>query len=243
MNKPNLPEKKITKAVVSSIISDKIFNRLYELEIQPLKLYGAMNCDMAVKHHPDLYLINSGESLYLFAKNICSVTGDFQSEIIEVEYPKGNFIKYPGDVLLNAVFLGDKLICCKKHIHKDILEYAQQNDINIINVNQGYTKCNICAVDEKSVITEDSGIAKTLIENNFNVLLLEKHFVKLPDYKYGFIGGASGKISLDKLAFYGNIEKHPEYNRIYDFLYKRDVEAVSLSDEPLMDYGSLIPIL
>ena len=242
MIKPNLPEKKISKAVVSSIISDKIFNRLCELEIQPLKLYGSMNCDIAVKHHPDLYLINSGESLYHFAKNICSIKGNLLSKYIEVEYPNRKHNKYPEDVLLNAVFLGDKLICCKKYVHTDILEYAEQNKINTINVNQGYTKCNICIVNDNSIITEDFGIAKKLTENNFEVLLLEKHFVNLPGYQYGFIGGASGKISSDKIAFYGDIKKHPEYKNIYNFLFKRNVEPVSLSYEPLTDYGSLIPI-
>ena len=79
-------------------------------------------------------------------------------------------------------------------------------------------------------------------KNGFDVLLLQKNCVNLEGYKYGFIGGASGKIAPDKIAFMGDISLHPEYDRIKRFLYKRDIEPISLSDEPLTDFGSLLPI-
>ncbi|MBR5308656.1 MAG: hypothetical protein IKU43_07780 [Clostridia bacterium] len=134
------------------------------------------------------------------------------------------------------------MICNTKTVHKKVLDYAEDSKLKIINVNQGYAKCNICVVDEDSVITEDCGIASILNKNGYDVLLLKNHCVRLPGYEYGFIGGASGKLAKDKLAFFGCIENHTEFGRIYDFLNRKGIEAVSLSDEPLTDYGSLIPI-
>ena len=69
-----------------------------------------------------------------------------------------------------------------------------------------------------------------------------KRTVLILKVEYGFIGGASGKIAPDKIAFMGDISLHPEYDRIKRFLYKRDIEPISLSDEPLTDFGSLLPI-
>ena len=246
MIKPNLPGKLITKAIASCDISERMKDRLQSFGIKIYSLYGKMNCDNAVKNHPDLYLLHCSADMAFSAKNICSIIGednfDFVFRGIETEFDKDKVIKYPEDVFLNSVILGNKLICCKKFIHTAIAEYAERVNLEIINVNQGYTKCNICVVNDNAIITEDYGIANVLLGAGFEVLLLEKNFVKLQGYKYGFIGGASGKIAEDRLAFFGDVTKHPEYDRIYAFLKRYDVAPISLSNEALTDFGSLIPI-
>lgn len=243
MIKPNLPNKMITKAIVSSLASEKILYKLNEFGINTLKLFGNMKYDIPVKQHPDMYITHCSSDELFYLANFCSIVGDvdFPFSVIEPVDNKG-LIKYPHDVLLNAAVLGDKLICCKKHVHNEIIEFALKNDIQVVNVNQGYVKCNLCIVDDNSIITEDRGIANTLTKVGVDVLLLEKHCVNLEGYEYGFIGGASGKISDVELAFFGDIKKHLEYERIKIFLSKKGVRPVSLSDEPLTDLGSLIPI-
>ncbi len=244
MIKPNLPCETIKTAIISECISERIEFSLSNLGINPVKLSGRMNCDIAVKNHSDLYVIHLDENNLFLAKNICSLAGETNFPYINVNINLyEDDIKYPQDVFFNAVVLGKKLLCSKRYLHSTVLEFASNNEFDIIDFNQGYAKCNICPVNENSVITEDSGIAKVLNQNGFEVLLLEKHGVCLAGYKYGFIGGASGKISEDKLAFLGDVRKHPEYDRIQRFLYKRDVEDISLSDEPLSDYGSLLPVI
>ncbi len=244
MINPNLPDKLIKTAIVSKCISQKMEFTLNEYGINVIKLFGNMNCDKAVLHHPDLYLMHCSRNDLFLAKNICSLSGRGFFKVHEIDIDLTDCdIRYPNDVFFNAVALGKNLICCKKYVHHIITEFSDLNGYRLINVNQGYTKCNICVVNERSVITEDTGIAKKLSDNNFDVLLLKNHCVKLDGYKYGFIGGASGKISEDKIAFLGNIKDHPEYEEIKRFLYKHDVIDVSLSDEPLTDFGSLVPII
>jgi len=241
--KPNLPDKRIDSAVVSCSISENIKYELQNRCIKITEVEGKMNCSDAIKHHADLYVIHCGSDKFFYAKNACSLSGELSRNFEGVDIAfKSQIIEYPRDVFFNAVFIGGYLVCCEKFINDRVLSYAKKCNIDVINVKQGYTKCNICVVNEKSIITEDFGIYKKLAMYGFDVLLLEKKSVMLQGYGYGFIGGASGKISDDELAFYGDIEMHPEYNRIYEFLKKRDVKAVSLSKEPLYDYGSLIPV-
>ena len=246
MIKPNLPDSNVSKVVVSSLITQKMLFTLNNMGIQTIKLYGMMNFDIAVRHHPDMYITHLYNNKIFRIKNACSFGGGSDIEFCDIDFPynceNGEIVKYPFDVPMNSVSLGDNLICCKKYIHKEIYDYATLLNFNVINVNQGYSKCNMCIVDKNSVITEDIGIFNCLTKNGFDVLLLQKNCVKLEGYKYGFIGGASGKIAPYKIAFMGDISLHPEYDRIKRFLYKRDIEPISLSDEPLTDFGSLLPI-
>lgn len=246
MIKPNLPNRDVKKIIASCDITERMQDALLNHGVKIFKLHGEMNCDRAVRNHSDLYLLHCSEDLVLFAENICSIEREadlnFKYRGIETQFSTIDVIKYPEDVFFNSLILGNRLICCRRFVHPSAIEFAREHNYDIINVNQGYTKCNICVVNENAIITEDNGIAKVLLDFGFDVLLLEKNSVKLPGYKYGFIGGASGKIADDKLAFCGDIAKHPEYDRILSFLVRHDVAPVSLSDEPLEDFGSLIPI-
>jgi hypothetical protein len=75
-----------------------------------------------------------------------------------------------------------------------------------------------------------------------DVLKLEPGFVKLPGYSHGFIGGASGKIASDILAFFGDISQHPQGDVVIRFCEKHGVSTLSLSDDDLTNFGSLIPL-
>ena len=74
------------------------------------------------------------------------------------------------------------------------------------------------------------------------MLTVSKGAVKLAGYSYGFIGGASGKISSDTVAFCGDIDTHPDSDAIRAFLSKYGIKALSLDDNSLYDIGSIIPL-
>ncbi len=247
MIKPNLPKKPICEAIVSCDIPKEAEFKLNNFGISLLKLTGYMPYDKAVKNHPDMYFTHCAENTAFYLKNYCLLDGKSRNEMffypasVDALQNSNDYLAYPNDVSFNCVFFKNLLICNEKYINAQILDFAKSSGKIIINVRQGYAKCNICIVDENSIITEDVGIAKKLKSNNIDVLLLEHKIVRLKGYEYGFIGGCSGKIAKDKLAFFGNIENHPEFKKIYEFLYKRDVEAVSLTNGYLCDLGSLIP--
>ena len=245
MIKPNLPDGKVKTVVVSVDITPKIQKTLADFGIECITLNGKMNCDPAVKNHPDLYLAHLSCEDLLYFGNECSMNGSLScnTQNVNVLLNRMDKLSYKEEVMFNCVSIGGDIICNSKLIHPEILRCAQAQNKRIISVNQGYTKCNVCVVDEKSVITEDKGICHVLRNNGYDVLLLQVGFVALRGHEYGFIGGASGKISKGELAFFGCIEKHPEFEKISDFLTARGIAAISLSDDNLTDFGSLIPIM
>ena len=146
--------------------------------------------------------------------------------------------KYPLDVLFNACFIGNKLICNEKTVSKLILDAAKAHGCEIIGVSQGYTKCSVCVVSDNAIITADTGIAKACREREIDVLEISEGHISLPPYDFGFIGGASGFCG-DKVYFCGSLDTHPEGESIKEFCKQHKKIAVSLSDGELQDVGSL----
>lgn len=217
-------------------ITEKMLTKLKSFSSNIILVPQNPNLDTAVSAHPDMNILQIKDKLY--------ATFDTNVRFFEnIKINKKGKKSYPEDVFLNAVCIGNDFICKTTSIEKTALEYAQKTGMRIINVNQGYVKCNISVVCEKqkAIITEDEGIRRILESFGYDVLKLESHEVKLDPYDYGFIGGASGLIE-NKLLFTGNIHEHKEYCRIKEFCEKYSVEIISLSDEPLYDYGSLLVI-
>lgn len=188
--------------------------------------------------HPDMNILKIDDVIFATTN-----VRFFDSRNVMHVQTTGDNQLYPNDALLNAVCIGNDFICRTKSVHIPALECAKEKGYNIINVNQGYVKCNICVVDSehKAVITEDEGIAKTLLGYGYDVLLLTTHCVNLEPYEYGFIGGASGLIDCN-MFFLGCIEKHCEYEKIRSFCAKYSVNLISLSENELYDYGSIVSV-
>ena len=53
----------------------------------------------------------------------------------------------------------------------------------------------------------------------------------------------SGLLGRKLLAFTGSLGAHPDGERIKEFLHSRGVEPLELTDGPLYDVGSILPLL
>ena len=148
--------------------------------------------------------------------------------------------RYPGDCAYNIAVIGKRVVGNLKYIDAKLKEYYSSKGYDFINVNQGYSKCNLCIVDENSVITEDEGLFESLSKKGINVLKIRPFGVDLPGFSHGFIGGASGFIASRKIAFYGDLTKHPDYSLISEFIKERGVAISCISAERLTDYGSIL---
>ena len=146
--------------------------------------------------------------------------------------------RYPHDVLFNACLVNNRLICNKKSVSRLSVGAAETAGCEIINVQQGYTKCSICPVSEDAIITADKVIASTCEKAGMDVLLINEGDVSLPPYDFGFIGGAAGTTS-DKILFCGDIDTHRDAKAIRDFCEAHKKSVLSLSSESLQDVGSI----
>ena len=111
---------------------------------------------------------------------------------------------------------------------------------NILNVRQGYSKCSTAIVTGNAVITADTGIYKTSVDNGIDALKITSGNIKLRGMEYGFIGGATGLIAENVLGVNGNIHTHIDSDEIKTFCSKRNVEIVPLKDGILEDIGTII---
>ncbi len=147
---------------------------------------------------------------------------------------------YPLDAGLCVCDTGRFLLYNEKTADTDLVKRFENRIA--VNIAQGYSRCSICVVNEKSIITTDNGIAWTARLRGLDVLKIKNDTISLPGFNEGFIGGASVKISSDRILFFGDIKTNPDYDAIHDFLIKRGVYAVSLGNGYLMDIGGAMAL-
>ena len=151
--------------------------------------------------------------------------------------------KYPENILLNFLFLNNILYGKLSAIDKNLLDYCKENNIRTVNINQGYARCSTLVLNKKAVITSDLSIEKALKKDGVEVLLISSGSIVLDGYDYGFIGGASGKIEENTIAFFGNVTSHPDYKKIENFCDNHNLSInVICPYMSLTDIGGMVKI-
>ena len=170
-----------------------------------------------ISSHPDIYISDTGKKLII------------QNEV--------NY-KYPDYLAYNGIFLDRYFIHNLKYTSPILVNKAKIMGLELINVNQGYTKCSCVVVDGRSIITADEGIAKTLEAYDIDVLKIRTGHVKLDGFDYGFIGGASGRVE-NCIVFNGDLSTHPDHESIREFILRRGLEIVDFNGLELYDIGTI----
>ena len=190
--------------------------------------------------HTDIMVHKLGERQIVAEPTVCEF---FNNKMPEIEVIPGKTIlneKYPYDIAYNAARVGNNIFCNKNFTDDTIIEFANRNDLNIVNTEQGYAKCSICVVSNDAIITSDKNIQSAAFKNGIDVLLVNDNEIKLTGFDHGFIGGATGLINENILAVNGNIELHTNYNEVIEFCNKYGVEVISLNNDEIIDIGSIL---
>ncbi len=242
INKANLPDKKVRTVIAGNLpeYTKELFNKD---GIEVLEIISESVLSTPVSFHADLQCIHLKNERILLNKNQTDLKIELENLGFNVDLFEIKKGEHPFDCCVNAAFIGNKVICKFDILEEKLKKYIVDNKLNVINVNQGYSKCSVCIVDDNSIITEDESVKNTCEKHGFDVLFIRKGFVRLDGYDYGFIGGASFKTDKDTLAFIGKVENHPDYERIRDFTSKKGIRIRSYSDFELTDVGSIIPII
>ena len=177
----------------------------------------------SISSHPDIFYFCHNErhcNSVIYAKNV------------------GN--KYPDTCRFNAVGIGNVLIHNLLYTDSSILEFYRKMWTKSvqINVNQGYTRCNLLALDEKNYITSDMGIKRALEEHEFNVFYVDPHQITLPGQKYGFFPGCCGLVD-DNVVVCGSISRLKECKELRKFIRRNGMKIIELYDGELVDVGSI----
>lgn len=241
IEKPNLPKFAVSELIISGRYKF-VVDELKRLGISVIEADELSEVYGAEKYHADISAIHLCNDKLLVAKNNIVLADKLSSLGYNISLSEKIISgKYPNCTALNAVLLGDKMICRESSIDDKLIEHCKTNSIKIISVKQGYARCSTAVVAKNAVITSDNGIYKACIENSIDALKIESGYIEIEDYDYGFIGGSCGKLSNDILAFCGNAKTHKNYDDIKDFALNYGINLLSLSNRKLFDIGGFIP--
>ena len=227
--------------IVDKCASAELFDALDTHRIKYYKSYDLEFLYKPVNTHPDMQIHFVSKRIAVVAPSAYEYYREMLPEgIILYTGAKDPDGTYPGDCAYNVAKVGKKVIGNLTYTDVVIKKLYTEFGFEFINVRQGYTKCNLCVVDENSVITEDEGLYKILTENGIDVLKIPSGEVLRKNFDYGFIGGASGFIEHKKLAFCGNISKCSYFKDLQYFIESRKVDIICLSQTKLKDFGSIL---
>ena len=143
---------------------------------------------------------------------------------------------YPQTAHYNAFFSKACLVHNTKTTDVSIYELAAE--IEIINVNQGYTRCNLIEAGGL-YITSDNSILEALNLAGKDAFYISPYNIQLPGVKHGFFGGCAGYINK-KLFIVGSLQYLPEGKALAKKLEEREVTIIELYNGQLFDVGGVL---
>jgi len=242
---PNLPKNGGT-ALIDKRCSSEFRDSLEGLDIDLIPVEPCNTLYEAVSSHPDMLFHDLGEGYIVYAPGVDLSTLHKLKEkgFTLIEGSTGLTSNYPADICYNAARVGNFIFHNFKYTDKTLLLEIEKRNLTKIQVEQGYSKCSICIVDDDSIITADKRIHEGALKNGIASLLIPpQKNIRLTGLNYGFIGGCSGMISENKLCIYGNAESLTEWDKIKTFTKDRGVEVISLGKGEVEDMGSILVIM
>lgn len=192
----------------------------------------------AISGHPDIFFHQMGNSLF-YAPNLPEKFKQMLvKEGIHVVIGEQNVgPKYPTSSAYCAVSTPGLLIHNFRNTDTSLTSAAE--DADLIHVDQGYTRCNLLALDDDHFITSDNGIQRVLHRFDKDCLYVDPAGIKLEGFDHGFFGGCCG--ILDKEVFIlGALHSIPDGDAVRSYLGKNGYTITELFDGPFLDGGSII---
>lgn len=241
---PFVPEGKVSLAVVDYRISNRVEDSLEREGIECIKTVNCRELYEAVDGHPDMLMLHTGGKRIVMAPNIFEFLAPaFEKKGFAVTKGATWLVRnYPGNIAYNVLRLGNLAFHNLKYTDPEVIRQLEEENTELIHVNQGYTKCSVCVIDRSTAITSDRKLAKTMERHGIECLLIKPGGIELKNLNYGFIGGASGLLSKNQVAFTGNPHSLEDSGRLIEFLNNKGIEVNILSEERLVDFGSIIPL-
>ncbi len=209
-----------------------------------LKKYGDVvefltenTCYEAISGHPDIFMTQVDGRLIVapnlpeFFQNLFTTN---KIEFTKGDKPVGS--KYPETSFYNAVVTKNFIIHQTSQTDDSILRQGGQK-IKIA-VKQGYTRCNLIALNDEKMITSDQGIYQQLTKMGIETLFVDSRGIALPTFDHGFFGGTCG-ISGNKLFINGNLRYFAEGKAVRSFIENSGIEIIELYKGPLFDGGGI----
>ena len=230
--------------IVDGRIDDEIYNNLIKLNLKVIKTIKCEEVDESISYHPDIVMHPLNHNTLVIAPNVFDYYVD-KFHGMGIKLIKGEKLlsmQYPDDIAYNVGRLSGIAIHNFKHTDEKLKYYLKKENLKLINVKQGYSKCSLATLDEYTAITSDYPMYKTLTDLGFEILLIKPGSILLKGQNYGFIGGTSGCLSKNKFMLSGSINYHPDKEKILNFIRKNNKELLLLSKKEIVDIGTIISL-
>ena len=205
----------------------------------------------SISAHPDIFFFQGKDGLVYAPNAPKRIVKELKKRKIKLtEGKKEVGRKYPDTVPYNAVGIGDTLIHNLKHTDPTILSLYE----NHIQVNQGYTRCNLVAVKEGVFITSIPDNRQQTPDNRLcpseshvetygrtSILYIDPKQIKLEGHDHGFFPGCCG-VWKNNLIVCGNTKHLKEKAELDKFLKDNNFNLIELYDGELVDVGSILII-
>ena len=202
----------------------------------------------SISAHPDIFFFQTKNGLVYAPNAPKRIVKELKKRKIKLtEGKKEVGRKYPDTVPYNAVGIGDTLIHNLKHTDPTILSLYE----NHIQVNQGYTRCNLVALKEGVFITSIPDNRQQTTDNRLcpseshvetygrtSILYIDPKQIKLEGHDHGFFPGCCG-VWKNNLIVCGSTKYLKEKEALDKFLKDNDFNLIELYDGELVDVGSV----
>ena len=135
---PCLPSGELFQCLIGERYSKEI-KELTELGIECVTLRENPLLEDEISCHADILAFNFGNGQVLLNKGAIGEKELKNVGITPIFYSKEICSPYPNDIPLNVAYTGKHIICNSKHTAREIIEFAETNNIEIINTKQGYS--------------------------------------------------------------------------------------------------------
>lgn len=192
----------------------------------------------SISGHPDIFICAGQEAVVMapgLPEEIKKALSEYGIPVIRGSADPGK--TYPASARYNAVITPEYIIHNLKITDPVIAETFK--DRKQLHVNQGYTRCNLLALNGNRFITSDRGIEKVLLQKGKTVFYVDPAPVRLHGQKHGFFPGCCGILDSEVLIA-GNLKFHPQGEEISAFIQSAGYSVQELYNDPLTDVGGII---
>jgi len=242
---PNLPNGPVSVAAVDSRIGREAECELLSLGIKLLKVRPHPGLYDSVCCHPDMVLHHVGGGTMVYApgtgEELLVLLREMGFKLLKGETELSP--SYPKDIAYNVARVGRLYFHNLKYTDPVVRRKLEEQGIEPVHVEQGYSKCSVLPIDENAIITSDIGIARAAEKKGLDVLCIAgERNIRLPGLNYGFIGGSGGMLGKSVLGINGKLSALCFHEEVASFLSGKNIILKELSDSAVTDIGSILPL-
>jgi hypothetical protein len=232
--------------IIDGRANEEVIDFFINRNIEVIKVENILGARPETACHPDIFFHAVSGRKLVCAPQVAEMRSEcdiLRSRGFDIIFGKTKIrADYSFEAAYNVARVGRFAFHNLKYTDSVLRAELEKESVSFIHVNQGYTKCSVSIVNEDSIITADSGIAKAAAKAGIDALLIEPdQGIYLNGKHQGFIGGATGKLDNTWLLA-GELSHLKDCKKIEKFINSKNVDVACISRGQAVDIGTIMVI-